>query len=356
MSAADESVLIASFTADASARARARLREVLGLPAEPGAGERWHSARFVTLRLAEVAPDPVARLRDGVPELAQAVYLPSGQRLCARQPGQARAPVELAPGVRVGDGRLNVIAGPCSVESLEQVLLAADIVAEAGARALRGGVFKPRQSPYAFGGLGERGLEHLCRARERTGLPVVTEALDCAQVELLARYADVIQIGSRNMSNCPLLFAAGANSGGKPVLLKRGLSASIAEFLDAAEHVLLGRLSVQRTAPGLILCERGIRTFAPSLRFTLDVGAIPLLQERAPLPVIADPSHPAGERALVPALGRAAAAAGADGLIVEVHPDPDQAWSDGAQSLDAAGFRALMRDLRRYAACEEGWA
>lgn len=309
----------------------------LGASWTPGPRTRWHRPDFLTVRVG------------AGPDLEALAHLP-GVRRVALDPG-LRAPAAHGPvllgAVPVGGSEPVVIAGPCSVEGPEQLLRAAELVAEAGAVALRGGCFKPRSSPYAFNGLGEAGLELMARARERTGLPVVTEALERDQLDVVARYADAIQIGSRNMHNGPLLFDAGAHPAGRPVLLKRGLCATIDELLQAAEHVLLGRFYAGHTAPGLMLCERGIRTFDDAARFCLDVGAIPVLQARCGLPVLADPSHAAGERSLVAPLGRAAMAAGAVGLLVEVHPDPDRAWCDGPQSLDLEGFRALMRDLER---------
>ena len=244
--------------------------------------------------------------------------------------------------VTVGGERLVVIAGPCAVESREQLALVAPRVAAAGARMLRGGAFKPRSSPYSFQGLGEEGLKLLAEARERTGLKVVTEVVAPEDVELVARYADVLQIGARNMQNFRLLQAVGEQP--RPVLLKRGLMATIDELLLAAEYV------VAAGNPRVILCERGIRTFERATRNTLDLCAVPVLREQTHLPVIVDPSHAAGRRELVPALARAAVAAGADGLIVEVHPDPDHAASDGRQSLTLDGFAAMMDEVRRVAA------
>jgi 3-deoxy-7-phosphoheptulonate synthase len=240
-------------------------------------------------------------------------------------------------GLGFGSGRPVIIAGPCSVESEAQILAAAQAVKAAGATALRGGAFKPRTSPRAFQGLGVEGLRLLALAREATGLPVVTEVMDTAQVDLVAQYADVLQVGSRNMQNFALLRAVG--QAGKPVLLKRGLSATIDEWLSAAEYI---------TAAGneqVILCERGIRTFETYTRNTLDLSAAVAVRQRAPFPVIVDPSHAAGRCDLIPALARAALAAGADGLMIEVHPNPDQALSDAGQQLDFAAFQALMQDL-----------
>jgi 3-deoxy-7-phosphoheptulonate synthase len=241
----------------------------------------------------------------------------------------------------VGDGSIHVIAGPCSVESREMLLLAADSVRGAGAVALRGGAFKPRTSPYAFRGLGPEALEYLAEARERTGLPVVTEVLDTRQVALIAQVADVLQVGARNMQNFPLLSEVGEV--GKPVLLKRGLSATLEEFLLAAEYIL------SRGNPSVILCERGIRTFERALRFTLDIGAVPYLKKATHLPVLVDPSHAAGRRDLVIPIALAAVAAGADGLLVETHPDPDRARSDGDQSLSLEAFRSLMTQIEALA-------
>jgi 3-deoxy-7-phosphoheptulonate synthase len=346
MSGDKETIVIVILETGAPPATVYRLHELLGNFDGPDLRVRIHSPELITFRLDSIERTLVESLQylDGV---RQVVVLPPHNRLYSKRFSERR-PVSVAGGANFGDGSLCVIAGPCSVESKEQIVSAAEVVAEAGARALRGGVFKPRTSPYMFGGLGEHGLEYLALARERTGLPVVTEVLCVNQVELVASYADMLQIGSRNMSNFPLLYQAGANSRGRPVLLKRGLAATIPEFLEAAEYVLLGRLSTGHAEPGLILCERGIRTFAPALRFTLDVGAIPLLKENTDLPVIADPSHAAGKRSLVPPLGRAAIAAGADGLLIEVHCNPDSAWCDGEQSVDPTSFRKLMADLNRY--------
>lgn len=245
--------------------------------------------------------------------------------------------VELPGGVRIGGSDITVIAGPCSVESEQQILEAARIVRDAGATMLRGGAFKPRTSPYAFQGLGEVGLRLLAQARAETGLLIVTEALEPDGVELVAEYADVIQIGARNMQNYPLLRRAGRS--GKPVLLKRGIAATITELLLAAEYLLAeGNHNV-------ILCERGIRGFDPSTRNVFDVSAIPVVQELSHLPIIADPSHGTGRRSKVVPMARAAVAAGADGIIVEVHPQPDRALSDGAQSLFPQQFVEMMRGL-----------
>ena len=241
-------------------------------------------------------------------------------------------------GVSIGAKDIVIIAGPCSVEDRSQLLETAHAVREAGARALRGGAFKPRTSPYAFQGLGEEGLQLLAEAREQTGLPIVTEVMAADAVPLVARYADVLQIGARNMQNFPLLHAAGASQ--HPVLLKRGNSATIEEFLMAAEYIL------SHDNRRVILCERGIRTFETSTRNTTDINAIPVLKSLTHLPVILDPSHSTGHCDFVPAIARAAIAAGADGLIVEVHCDPEHALSDGAQSLKPERFAELVRQIR----------
>jgi 3-deoxy-7-phosphoheptulonate synthase len=244
-------------------------------------------------------------------------------------------------GACIGGGRFGVIAGPCAVESREQVDQAATAVKAAGAHFLRGGAFKPRTSPYAFQGMKEDGLKILADAREKTGLPIVTEVMDTRDVELVARYADVLQIGARNMQNFSLLEAVGAQP--KAVMLKRGLSATIQEFLMAAEYI------VKQGNYKVVLCERGIRTFETMTRNTLDLGSIPLIKRLTHLPIIVDPSHGTGDRASVPAMARAAVALGADGLMIEVHPQPEKALSDGPQSLTPAGFATLMESVRAIA-------
>jgi 3-deoxy-7-phosphoheptulonate synthase len=247
--------------------------------------------------------------------------------------------------VPVGDAELGgeevvVIAGPCSVEGLDMLRDTARCVADAGARALRGGAFKPRTSPYSFRGMGQEGLEILAQVRSETGLPVVTEVMDTRQVELVASYADVLQVGARNMQNFALLTEVGRLR--RPVLLKRGMSATIKDLLLAAEYVM------SQGNPNVVLCERGIRTFETATRNTFDLAAIPVLKRETHLPVIADPSHAGGVRRLVEPLSYAAVAAGADGLLIEVHPDPECATSDGEQSLDFGEFRTLMRGVRPF--------
>ena len=246
--------------------------------------------------------------------------------------------IELSNGTLVGGSDVVIMAGPCAVESKEQILDVAHRLREMGATVLRGGAFKPRTSPYSFQGLGAEGLELLARAREETGLAVVTEALDPEGAAQVAEYADIVQIGARNMQNYPLLRRAGQT--GKPVLLKRGLSATIDEFLLAAEYVLA------EGNPHVILCERGIRSFDTHTRNLLDLAAIPVVKALSHLPIIADPSHGTGLRAKVTPMARAAVAAGADGLIIEVHPDPPRAMSDGAQSLYPEQFEEMMGQIR----------
>jgi len=241
----------------------------------------------------------------------------------------------------IGSNQFHVIAGPCAVENKEQLLETAWAVKEAGATFLRGGAFKPRSSPYSFQGLGEEGLKYLAEAREETGLPVVTEVMDVRDVELVASYADVIQVGARNMQNYFLLKEVAKL--GKPVILKRAQCATLEEWLMAAEYFLDGG------NPNVILCERGIRTFENYTRNTLDLSAVPALKGLSHLPVFVDPSHGTGKWELVAPMARAALAAGADGLIIEVHPNPDQACSDGRQSLNLKNFAELMQDLRRLA-------
>jgi 3-deoxy-7-phosphoheptulonate synthase len=241
--------------------------------------------------------------------------------------------------VAIGGDEVVMMAGPCSVEGVEMLMETARHVASQGAKILRGGAFKPRTSPYSFQGLGEEGLKMLARAREETGLKVITEVVTPGDVELVLRYADILQIGTRNMQNYALLQEAGRS--GHPVMLKRGMSSTIEEWLLAAEYLL------SQGNRNVMLCERGIRTFEPATRFTLDINAVPLVRELSHLPVIVDPSQGTGRWSLVSPLALAAVAAGANGLIVEVHPHPDDALSDGAQSLDFPTYDRLMADLKR---------
>ncbi len=242
---------------------------------------------------------------------------------------------------RVGGGALAVMAGPCSVESREQIVQTARAVKEAGAAALRGGAYKPRTSPYSFQGLGPEGLEYLVAAREETGLPIVTEVMDVRQLEGVAAVADCVQIGARNMQNYDLLKEAGRC--GKPVMLKRGFSATVEEWLKATEYIAAGGTL------DIILCERGIRTFETATRFTLDLAGVAVARRETFLPIVVDPSHAVGISSLVPPMALAAVAAGADGLLIEVHPRPDQALSDGPQSLTPVAFSELMKQVRTVA-------
>jgi 3-deoxy-7-phosphoheptulonate synthase len=248
--------------------------------------------------------------------------------------------VVCAGGVEIGGADFVVMAGPCAVESERQLLQTAEAVAAAGARILRGGAYKPRSSPYAFQGLGLDGLKILSKARAETGLAIVTEVMGEEDVDLVAEYADLMQVGTRSMENYALLERLGGC--GRPVLLKRGMTATLEEFLQSAQVIAMNG------NPRIVLCERGIRTFETATRNTLDIAAVPVLKTVSRLPVIVDPSHAAGVRTLVPVLARAAAVVGADGLIVEVHPSPDQAMSDGAQSLTFRGFSDMMDDLQPY--------
>jgi len=244
-------------------------------------------------------------------------------------------------GVKIGGSEVIIIAGPCAVESQEQLLDTASSVKNGGAKILRGGAFKPRSSPYSFQGLGEEGLMLLRSARSETGLPFVTEVMDTRQVAMVAEYADMLQVGSRNMQNYPLLKEVGLTR--KPILLKRGMMATVEEFLLAAEYIL------NQGNDQVILCERGIRTFETSTRNTLDLSAVPMLKSLTHLPVIVDPSHGTGLRWMVPSLAKAAVAVGADGLIIEVHYKPEEAICDGYQSLSTNEFAILMIDLKRIA-------
>jgi len=246
----------------------------------------------------------------------------------------------------IGGSEFITVAGPCSVETEAQLLATAHSVRRSGARILRGGAFKPRTSPYSFQGLGLEGLKLLDRARQETGLAIVTEVMSETDIDLVAEYADILQIGSRNMENDSLIVAAARS--GRPMLLKRGLVATVADLFRAAQ------IALDNGNSNIILCERGIRTFETAMRNTFDAASIALIKQISHLPVIADPSHATGRRDLVPAAARIGVAAGADGLIVEVHPDPDTAWSDGDQSLDFEQFDAMMLSLAPWIALREG--
>jgi 3-deoxy-7-phosphoheptulonate synthase len=264
--------------------------------------------------------------------------------LVARLDEHRRTVVQVGD-LEIGGDEFVVMAGPCAVESERQLLETAGAVAASGARVLRGGAYKPRSSPYAFQGLGVDGLKILAKARAETGLAIVTEVMSPEDVTLIAEYADIMQVGARSMENYALLQALGPC--GRPVLLKRGMCATLEDLLRSAQTI------AAHGNPDIILCERGIRTFETATRNTFDIAAVPVLKAVSHLPVIVDPSHAAGIRALVPPLARAATAIGADGLIVEVHPSPEEAWSDGKQSLTFRQFDDMMRDLEPYLALRE---
>jgi 3-deoxy-7-phosphoheptulonate synthase len=277
---------------------------------------------------------------ESLPGVLEVIPVSHAYKLVSREVKPETSVVEIG-GVAVGGKALVVTAGPCAVESLEQTLIVARAVKSAGAHLLRGGAFKPRTSPYSFQGLGEEGLRILAAAREETGLPVVTEAVDVEGVDLVERYADAIQIGARNMQNFSLLKRAGKAK--KPVILKRGMSATLEELLMSAEYILAeGNYAV-------VLCERGVRTFSDFSRNTLDLAIVPAVKNLSHLPILVDPSHGTGRREKVAPLSRAAAAVGADGLMIEVHHDPNRALSDGPQSITPDMFETLMQDLRQIA-------
>ena len=277
---------------------------------------------------------------ESLPGVLEVIPVSHAYKLVSREVKNEDSVVRVG-GVPVGGRGLTIVAGPCAVESKEQTLIVARAIKEAGAHILRGGAFKPRTSPYSFQGLGEEGLRILAEAREATGLPVVTEALDNEGVDLVERYADAIQIGARNMQNFSLLKRAGRAK--KPVILKRGMSATLEEFLMSAEYILSeGNYDV-------ILCERGVRTFSDFSRNTLDLAIVPAVKKISHLPILVDPSHGTGRREKVAPLSRASAAVGADGLMIEVHHDPNKALSDGPQSITPDMFAQLMQDLRKIA-------
>ncbi len=312
-----------------------------------GTGAVAHVSRGETLTLIGAIGD---RERDGrvaglgletLPYVDRVVPIVKPYKLASRELTHGEPSVLEIAGRRIGGPHFALIAGPCTVESREQTLEAARAVKAGGAAMFRGGAYKPRTSPYAFQGLGQEGLGMLAEAREETGLPIVTELMDARDMEAVLEVADVVQVGARNMQNYPLLTEIGR--AGRPVVLKRGLSATLEELLMAAEYVL------KEGNESVILCERGIRTFETAYRFTLDLTAIPVLKELTHLPVIVDPSHAAGRRDLVEPLSLAAAAAGADGVIVEVHPRPEAAICDGPQALPTAGFAAYAAKLEQVA-------
>ncbi|MBN1918729.1 MAG: 3-deoxy-7-phosphoheptulonate synthase [Verrucomicrobia bacterium] len=277
---------------------------------------------------------------DAMPGVERSFPILHEFRLADREWHEAPSKITIN-GVVVGGKKLVVMAGPCTIENEAMLVKTAEAVRQAGALVLRGGAFKPRTSPYTFQGHGEAALEYLIEARSITGLPVVTEVMDTAEIELVARYADVLQIGARNMANFSLLKKVGKLD--KPILLKRGMASTVRELLMSAEYILSnGNMNV-------ILCERGIRTFEDGTRNTLDLSAVPAIKQMSHLPVIVDPSHGTGRSALVGPMAKAAIAAGADGLMIEVHPNPEEAISDGAQTLSFEQFEQLMRELRPIA-------
>ena len=290
-----------------------------------------------------IGPEDALRVQplEVIPGVEKVMPVLKPYKLVSREFKPESTVVDVGGGLKVGGKALVVMAGPCSVENREMLFEIAKAVKHAGAHMLRGGAFKPRTSPYSFQGLGEEGLKYLREAGDATGLKVVTELMDVREIELIEQYADIIQIGARNMQNFELLKEVGQSK--KPVLLKRGLSATINEFLLAAEYILSqGNFNV-------ILCERGIRTFETATRFTLDLSAVPVIKKLSHLPVVVDPSHATGEWDYVAPMANAAVAAGADGLIIEVHPNPEVALSDGPQSLLPKKFAALVTSVRKVA-------
>src|SRR6266567_3449572 len=276
---------------------------------------------------------------EAMPQVDNVVRISAPYKFVSKEFRKGKTQIKV-DGTEIGGGEFVVMAGPCSVESEKQIMQAAEGVAKAGAKMLRGGAFKPRTSPYDFQGMEEEGLKLLKKAKEATGLAIITEVMSDRDVDLVAKYADVMQVGARNMQNFALLKSLG--SCGRPVMLKRGMSSTIKELLMSAEYI------VAHGNPNVILCERGIRTFETATRNTCDISAIPVLNELTHLPVVLDPSHAAGKRSLVAPVSRAGVAIGADGIIVEVHPCPEKAVSDGAQSLTLDGFRKMMGELKPY--------
>ena len=277
---------------------------------------------------------------ESMPGVENVVPILKPYKLASKEVKLERTAVEIAPGLAVGGDRMVVMAGPCSVESEEQIVETAHAVKAAGATVLRGGAFKPRSSPYSFQGMEEEGLKLLALAREETGLPIVTEVVNPRDVDLVARYSDIMQVGARNVQNFALLKMLGKID--KPILLKRGMATTIQEFLMSAEYIL------SEGNQRVILCERGIRTFETATRNTLDISAIPVLREQTHLPIVIDPSHATGHASLVPSMCFASVAAGCDGLIVEVHPNPEVAASDGPQSLRPNDFAEMMTKLAEF--------
>lgn len=316
---------------------RARIEE-FGLKVHSIVGEER-----VVIGAVGVGPSVQACL-DSLEAMAQvekAVRISAPYKFVSKEFRSTKTQIKIGKAV-VGGDEFVMMAGPCSVEGESQILESAEIVAKAGAQLLRGGAFKPRTSPYDFQGMAEEGLKLLAKAREKTGLGIVTEVMSDADVPLVAEYADVLQIGARNMQNFALLKTLGKC--GRPILLKRGMSGTVKELLMSAEYI------VAHGNPDVMLCERGIRTFETVTRNTCDIGAVAAMQEMTHLPIILDPSHATGKRSLVPPVAKAGVAVGADGLIVEMHPNPEKAWSDGAQSLSPEEFNKMMQELKPYIA------
>lgn len=301
---------------------------------------RSTGVRQTVLGAIGVRPDFDHRQIELLPGVAEVIRVTEPYKLASRSFRKDGTIVDVG-GVKIGGDEVVIMAGPCSVESPEQIHIIAQQVVQAGAKILRGGAFKPRTSPYAFQGLGEEGLRHLKEAADAYKLKSVTEVMDRSQIAVVEKYADILQVGARNMQNYAFLKELGKAS--KPILLKRGLAATIEEWLMSAEYILAGGNQ------NVILCERGIRTFETATRNTMDISAIPVIKKKSHLPIIADPSHGIGIRDKVIPMARAAVAAGADGLMVEVHHDPDHAKSDGAQSLFPEQFRQMMREVRMIA-------
>ncbi len=320
-----------------------QIDHVVGIVREMGLKE--HVIRGTERTVVAVIGDERFKDRgvlEQAPMVDRVIPILAPYKMASREVKPEPSSIPISPTAKIGGTKIAVIAGPCSVESRQQILDLACQLKEAGAVALRGGAFKPRTSPYQFQGMGEKGLELLAEARARTGLAVVTEVMSSDQVLLVAKYADVLQIGTRNMHNFNLLEAVGHTN--KPVLLKRGWSSTLDEFLLAAEYV------IKEGNQNVILCERGIRTHETYVRNTLALGVVPAIKRQSHLPIIVDPSHGTGHAYMVPSMARAAVAAGADGLMIEVHNDPEHALTDGAQSITPKMFADLMRDLARVAA------
>ncbi len=307
-------------------------------------GYKVHLSRGVERTIIGAVGDErgkvVLKAAENMPGVEKVMPILAPYKLASRESKEGNTVIKVGD-VEIGGPQCVVIAGPCAVESPDQLMEAADVVKQAGASMLRGGAFKPRTSPYSFQGMGEEGLKILAQTREKMGLPIVTEAMSTEEVELVERYADVIQVGARNVQNFALLKAVGLAR--KPVLLKRGMMTTLEELLMSAEYILASGNDE------VILCERGIRTFETAMRNTLDISAVPVLKEKTHLPVIVDPSHAIGQSRFVLPLARAAVAVGADGLLIEVHPHPEQALCDGAQSLKPEKFSKLVEEIESIA-------